>query len=194
MQFAYETVLYETFNHPFDSNEYDHNADLEEIFRTTYMPDTPTSYDASLAGGGSLKDDSYVTKMTGDMNLEASVSGKTVGPPITTIKGNNTGVINKNKGSIFGSILNGTPVSDAIDAISKGVYKTTKSVVEGFGAGLSTMGNSNKSSKKQNWITKGSTKFKSKVETDVANAKVGMKNDAKQMERDLAQMQKNQIA
>ena len=43
MQFAYETVLYETLNHDFDDPYQDLNVDLKELFATAEMPDTPAT-------------------------------------------------------------------------------------------------------------------------------------------------------
>ena len=142
MQFMYETVLYETFNHPFDSETQDINVDLNEIFGTSAMPDTPATEDFSSVtneGEGSLQDNSYMTKMTGDTGLQDTLSARTSGSGTTTAKTNSSW---KNPNSVFKSIMGGSPISDGIGAISKEVYSATKGAVSGWGTNLSSWGSS----------------------------------------------------
>ncbi len=146
MQFAYETVLYETVNHPFDDQK-DMNVDLKDLFRTVTMPDTPTvdTRAGSTGGGeGSLKDDSYLTKMTGDMNLQDTLKEKASGTGTNYMTANQRGdanIINKKSNGVLTSILGGTPITDGISAISKEVYNATKGAVSSFGKGSGTSGN-----------------------------------------------------
>ena len=138
MQFAYESVLYETINHSMDDQK-DMNVDLKELFRTAVMPETPT-IDTRIdgAGEGSLKDDSYLTKMTGDMNLQDNLTAKTAGSGSNNMTGNqrgDVGTVNQRSNGALGSILGGTPVSDAISKVSEAVYGATKGAVSNFSAG-----------------------------------------------------------
>tara|TARA_Y100000590_G_scaffold417080_1_gene516450 strand:+ start:846 stop:2537 length:1692 start_codon:yes stop_codon:yes gene_type:complete len=147
MQFAYETVLYETVNHPFEDGK-DMNVDLKDLFRTVMMPDTPTvdTRAGSTGGGeGSLKDDSYLTKMTGDMNLQDTLKAKSPGSGTNYMTANQRGdanIINKKSNGVLTSILGGSPISDAISKVSEEVYNITKGAVSSFGNAIGTSGNS----------------------------------------------------
>ena len=146
MQFMYETVLYETYNHPFDEIK-DSNVDLNELFETAEMPETPATEDFSSVtndGEGSLKDDSYMTKMTGETGIQDSLSASSAGSG-TFLAGNDArgdvGAINTKGGSsIFGSIMGGQPITDGINAISNKVYNGAKSVGSSFGTGSGSTG------------------------------------------------------
>ena len=163
MQFAYETVLYETFNYPFDASKHDINIDLGDAFKTSDMPGQDESVlDTNPEGGDGTFEDNYRwTQMAGDMNLQDTLKAKSYGDGSklsTDGSWPNPNQVNTNKGSIWGSILGGSPISDAIGNISKTVYDTTKSAVSWAGAGLNTMGSSN-TKKNKNYITKGDTKY-----------------------------------
>lgn len=146
MQFAYETVLYETINHPIDELQ-DSNIDLKELFQTAEMPETPATEDFSSVtndGEGSIKDDSYMTKMTGETGVQDPLSANSAGSG-TTATGSDArgdvGAINTKGGSsIFGSIMGGQPITDSISAISNKVYNGAKSVGSSFGTGSSSTG------------------------------------------------------
>ena len=188
MQFAYETVLYETINTSFD-NQVDSSIDLKEVFKTIAMPETPTvDIRAGSTGGGegSLKDDSYLTKMTGDMNLQETLKGKAFGTGTNNMSSNqrgDTGIINKKSSGVLGSILGGTPISDAIDGFAKEVYNATRSVVSGIGKDLSSMGSSfsNSSSTSKKTKNTSNTKYITKKKDNKGHLK---KNKNKNIERD----------
>ena len=163
MQFAYETVLYETFNYPFDASKHDINIDLADAFKTSDMPGQDESVlDTSPEGGDGTFEDNYRwTQMTGDMNLQDTLKAKTYGDGSklsTDGSWPNPNQVNTNKGSIWGSILGGSPISDAIGKITKTVYDTTKSAVSWAGAGINTMGSSSTNNNK-NYITKSNSKY-----------------------------------
>ena len=147
MQFMYETVLYETFNHPFDSETQDISVDLNETFKTSNMPDTPATEDytsVTTEGEGSLQDNSYMTKMTGDTGLQDTTSASTAGSGTylssNSQRGDTTAINTKGGSSVFGSIMSGTPISNAISKISKDVYNATRGAVESFGKKIGTSG------------------------------------------------------
>jgi hypothetical protein len=147
MQFAYETVLYETINHPMDELQ-DSNIDLKELFETATMPETPATEDFSSVtndGEGSIKDDSYMTKMTGETGVQDSLSASSAGSGTflsgSDAKGDIGATNTKSKGSsIFGSIMGGTPITDGISAVTSKVYKSSKSVGSSFGTSGESMG------------------------------------------------------
>lgn len=146
MQFAYETVLYETINHPMDEIQ-GSNIDLKELFETAQMPETPATEDFSSVtndGEGSIKDDSYMTKMTGETGVQDPLSADSAGSG-TTVTGSDArgdvGAVNTKGGSsVFGSIMGGQPITDSISAISNKVYNGAKSVGSSFGTGSSSTG------------------------------------------------------
>ena len=143
LQFAYETVIYETLNTPFDASQQDISVDLNQIFETAEMPDTPTTAQADDEGSDGTAQQNYDwTKLTAS-SVGAETSAATAGSGSNVMGANSFSQAVNQVGAAFGgSILNGTPVSDAISAASKEVYSTTKSAVSSFvGGGKSGGGN-----------------------------------------------------
>ena len=143
LQFAYETVIYETLNTPFDASQQDISVDLNQIFETAEMPDPPTTAKADDEGSDGTAQQNYDwTKLTAS-SVGAETSAATARSGSNVMGANSFSQAVNQVGAAFGgSILNGTPVSDAISAASKEVYSTTKSAVSSFlGGGKSGGGN-----------------------------------------------------
>ena len=154
MQFAYETVIYETLNYEM-GNAKDVVVDFDQIFQNTLtMPETDYSATGEVEGESGTRETGYDwTRMTTSIPDEY--------PPGTVGTGSNImkaeGFINDGepKDAAFGgrsefinkfqqdlaqmqgdlSKISPTPFSDKINEISSEIYSATKSAVSGFGAG-----------------------------------------------------------
>ena len=154
MQFAYETVIYETLNYEM-GNAKDVVVDFDQIFQNTLtMPTTDYSATGEVEGESGTRETGYDwTRMTTAIPDEY--------PPGTVGTGSNImkpeGFINDGepKDAAFGgrsefinkfqqdlaqmqgdlSKISATPFSDKINEISSEVYSATRSAVSGFGAG-----------------------------------------------------------
>ena len=154
MQFAYETVIYETLNWEM-GNAKDVVVDFDQIFQNTLtMPETNYSATGEVEGESGTRETGYDwTRMTTSIPDEY--------PPGTVGTGSNImkpeGFINDGepKDAAFGgrsefinkfqqdlaqmqgdlSKISATPFSDKINEISSEVYSATRSAVSGFGAG-----------------------------------------------------------
>ena len=137
MQFAYETVLYETLNHDFDDPYQDLNVDLKELFATAEMPDTPATEGVADEGKSSANGGAPDwTKMTTSIPDEQTI--RTLGTGTNLMNGGSFGGFLDNIGAAFqGGFATGTPISDSIDAVAQEVYGSTRSAVSSFTAGLS---------------------------------------------------------
>lgn len=133
LQFAYETVIYETLNHSFDSSQQDISIDLNQVFETEDMPDTPTTAQVEDEGkSGTAVENTDWTKLSAS-SVGSDTSAATVGSGSNVMGANSFSQAVSSVGAAFkGSILNGTPVTDAINAASQEVYSTTKSAVSSF--------------------------------------------------------------
>lgn len=133
LQFAYETVIYETLNHPFDSIQQDISIDLNQVFETEEMPDTPTTAQVEDEGkSGTAVENTDWTKLSAS-SVGSDTSAATVGSGSNVMGANSFSQAVNQVGAAFGgSILNGTPITDAINAASSEVYSTTKSAVSSF--------------------------------------------------------------
>ena len=154
MQFAYETVIYETLNWEM-GNAKDVVVDFDQIFANTLkMPETDFSATGEVEGESGTRETGYDwTRMTTAIPDEY--------PPGTVGTGSNImkaeGFINDGepKDAAYGgksefidkfqqdlaqmqtdlSKISATPFSDKINEISSQVYAATKSAVSGYGAG-----------------------------------------------------------
>ena len=154
MQFAYETVIYETLNWEM-GNAKDVVVDFDQIFANTLkMPTTDYSATGEVEGESGTRETGYDwTRMTTAIPDEY--------PPGTVGTGSNImkaeGFINDGepKDAAYGgksefidkfqqdlaqmqtdlSKISATPFSDKINEISSQVYAATKSAVSGYGAG-----------------------------------------------------------
>ncbi len=133
LQFAYETVIYETLNHSFDSSQQDISIDLNQVFETEDMPDTPTTAQVEDEGkSGTAVENTDWTKLSAS-SVGSDTSAATVGSGSNVMGANSVSQAISSVGAAFnGSILNGTPITDAINAASSEVYSTTKSAVSSF--------------------------------------------------------------
>jgi len=160
MQFAYETVVYETLNYDMASPR-DVTIDFDQLLgNSLQMPETPNTISADVEGSdGTAEPDIDWTKLT--TNLPDETSSVTAGSGSNLM---NTGAFAHNiqqAGAAFGGTLTDsemsrfqnqmnedfasfnqelqnigpTPFSDAINGISKEVYSTTKSAVSSFNLG-----------------------------------------------------------
>ena len=133
LQFAYETVIYETLTHPFDSIQQDISIDLNQVFETEEMPDTPITAQVEDEGkSGTAVENTDWTKLTSS-SVGAETSAATSGSGSNVMGANSFSQAVNQVGAAFGgSILNGTPITDAINAASSEVYSTSKSAVSSF--------------------------------------------------------------
>ena len=137
MQFAYETVVYETLNYDMASPR-DVTIDFDQLLgNSLQMPETPNTISADVEGSdGTAEPDIDWTKLT--TNLPDETSSITAGSGSNLI---NTEAFAHNiqqAGAAFGGSLqniSSTPFSDAINGISNEVYSATKSAVSSFNLG-----------------------------------------------------------
>ena len=147
MQFAYETVLYETLNHSMGDAK-DVAVDFEQIFENSLkMPETLYTETAPVEGTDGAGTSSYDwTKMTTSIPDEQTARTVGTGSNIMTASSfaNDVGGSDATYGGSsefnLGSISS-TPFSDAINQVSKEVYGAAKSAVSSFGAGGTSGGN-----------------------------------------------------
>ena len=164
LQFAYETVIYETLNYDMSASSHDVAVDFDEIFENSLkMPETPATAQAETEGSdGTSQNEEYSwTKLSTSIPDEQTV--RTSG---TGTKAGNPGGFNHqtdSTGAAYGgkqTILDGfqsdlaqmnadlskispTPFSDAISSVSSEVYSTTKSAVSSFSSGGKSGGGGN---------------------------------------------------
>jgi len=157
LQFAYETVIYETLNYDMSASTHDVAVDFDELFENSLkMPETPATAQAETEGsdGTSQNEEYNWTKLTTSIPDEQTV--RTSG---TGTKAGNPGGFNHQTGSAgaaYGgfqsdlaqmtadlSKISPTPFSDAISKVSSEVYSTTKSAVSSFSSGGKSGGSGN---------------------------------------------------
>ena len=156
MQFAYETVVYETLNQPFDESG-DLSVDLNQVFETEKMPDTPTTVQVADEGKSGTQQPNYDWTRLSSSSVGTDQTASTVGTGSNVMNAQSFDQQINSAGAAFrGSILGGTPVSDAINAASSEVYNTTKSAVSSFLGGGKSGGSGN-----SNFIGGLGDKFKS---------------------------------
>ena len=156
MQFAYETVVYETLNQPFDESG-DLSIDLNQVFETEEMPDTPTTVQVADEGKSGTQQPNYDWTRLSASSVGTDQTASTVGTGSNVMNAQSFDQQINSAGAAFrGSILGGTPVSDAINAASSKVYGTTKSAVSSFLGGGKSGGSGN-----SNFIGGLGDKFKS---------------------------------
>lgn len=175
MQFAYETVLYETLNHDFDDPYQDLNVDLKELFATADMPDTPATGgvadEGKSAANGGAPD---WTKMTTSIPDEQTV--RTLGTGTNLMNGGSFAGFLDNIGAAFqGGFATGTPISDSIDAVAQEVYGSTRSAVSSFAAGLS--GNATNNSANAGSVNVGNRNWRPGYTTSGKDAKGSLTAD-----------------
>ena len=137
MQFAYETVIYETLNHEM-SDARDVTINFDQIFENSLdMPETPNSVTAEVEGSTGTTSPEYDwTKLATSIPDEQSASTPGTGANVIDVGAFAHDI--QSAGAAYGGKLqkiSGTPFSDKIDEIVQEVYSTTKSAVSGFGAG-----------------------------------------------------------
>lgn len=154
MQFAYETVLYETLNHDMGDAR-DVAIDFDQIFENTLqMPETPNMTTVETEGNVGTSSPEYDwTKLATSIPDEQPVGSVGSGSNVMT-SGAFAHDINS-AGAAYGgnqtfldgfqsdlaqmnadlSKISTTPFSDSINQISQEVYGATRSAVSGFGAG-----------------------------------------------------------
>lgn len=149
LQFAYETVVYETLNYDMSASSHDVAVDFDELFENSLkMPDTPTTAQAETEGsdGTSENPDYDWTKMSASIPDEQSARVFGNGTNAGTNGSFNTGTDGGD--SVYGgfksdlskmsadlSQISSTPFSDAISNIASSVYGTTKSATSGLVSG-----------------------------------------------------------
>jgi len=139
LQFAYETIIYETLNYDM-GNAKDVTIDFDELLTNSReLPETPTTVDTSLEGntGTTANDNPDWLKLSTNLSDDITATTNTLG---NNLMNSNSFLHNINTaGAAYGgSILQNistTPVSDAIDSISRNVYNATKSAVSSFSSG-----------------------------------------------------------
>ena len=149
MQFAYETVVYETLNYSMGDAK-DVSVNFDEIFENTLtMPDTPVTATTEAEGSDGTSEPDYDwTKLSTSIPDEQSAT--TVGTGTNTMtKDSVNNQINSTDAAYGGGVdlrnISSSPISDTIDKISSEVYNTTKSAVSSFGAGGKSGGSNNTS-------------------------------------------------
>ena len=154
MQFAYETVIYETLNYDMGEAK-DITIDFDQLLENSLaMTPTPTTVTAETEGSdgtGNLNTD--WTKLS--TSLPENQSAITVGSGSNVMNSNAFAHDVGSNGAAYGgkqtfldgfqsdlaqmnadlSKISTTPISDSINQISQEVYSATKSAVSGFGAG-----------------------------------------------------------
>jgi hypothetical protein len=149
LQFAYETVVYETLNYDMSASSHDVAVDFDELFENSLkMPDTPTTAQAETEGsdGTSENPDYDWTKMSASIPDEQSARVFGNGTNAGTNGSFNTGTDGGD--SVYGgfksdlskmsadlSQISSTPFSDAISNVASSVYGTTKSATSGLVSG-----------------------------------------------------------
>ena len=146
LQFAYETVIYETLNYDMSASSHDVAVDFDEIFENSLkMPETPATAQAVTEGSdGTSENPEYDwTKLTTSIPDEQTARSSGSGS-ILSLPGNFNHQINSAGAAFNGNLRNisSTPFSDAINEISSTVYSTTKSAVSSFSSGGKSGGNS----------------------------------------------------
>ena len=154
MQFAYETVIYETLNYEM-GNAKDVVVDFDQIFQNTLtMPETDYSATGEVEGESGTRETGYDwTRMTTSIpdeyppgtvgtgsNIMKAEGFINDGEPKDAAFGGRSEFINKFQQDLAAmqadlSKISTTPFSDKINEISSEVYAATKSAVSGFGAG-----------------------------------------------------------
>ena len=154
MQFAYETVIYETLNWEM-GNAKDVVVDFDQIFQNTLtMPETDYSATGEVEGESGTRETGYDwTRMTTSIpdeyppgtvgtgsNIMKAEGFINDGEPKDAAFGGKSEFINKFQQDLAAmqadlSKISTTPFSDKINEISSEVYSATKSAVSGFGAG-----------------------------------------------------------
>ena len=149
MQFAYETVIYETLNYSIGDAK-DVSVNFDEIFQNTLtMPETPVTVTTEAEGSDGTSEPDYDwTKLS--TSIPDEQSARTVGTGTNTMtKDSVNSEINSTDAAYGGGVdlrnISSSPVSDAIDKISSEVYNTTKSAVSSFSAGGKSGGSNNTS-------------------------------------------------
>ena len=144
MQFAYETVIYETLNYDM-ADAKDVSINFDEYFQNSLtMPDTPITA-TTPAEGSSGTSNSQIdwTRLTTAMPDEQRSA--TVGSGSNVMNSQAFAHDVTSAGAAYGGSLQNistTPFSDAIDKIASEVYSTTKSAVSSFSAGGKSGGGS----------------------------------------------------
>ena len=143
MQFAYETVVYETLNHDM-SEAKDVAIDFDIILENSLtMPETPISAEAVTEGKDGTTNNEYDwTKLTSSSG-DSEISSASAGSGSNVMQKNNFLHDIQSAGAAFGAGLqniSGTPISDGINSISSAVYGAARSAVSGFGVGGSSTG------------------------------------------------------
>ena len=149
LQFAYETVVYETLNYDMSASSHDVAVDFDVLFENSLkMPDTPTTAQAETEGsdGTSENPDYDWTKMSASIPDEQSARVFGNGTNAGTNGSFNTGTDGGD--SVYGgfksdlskmsadlSQISSTPFSDAISNVASSVYGTTKSATSGLVSG-----------------------------------------------------------
>ena len=154
MQFAYETVIYETLNWEM-GNAKDVVVDFDQIFANTLnMPETDFSATGEVEGESGTRETGYDwTRMTTSIPDEYPAgtvgTGSNImkaegfindGEPKDAAYGGRSEFINKFQQDLAQmqtdlSKISATPFSDMINQVSSEVYAATKSAVSGYGAG-----------------------------------------------------------
>ena len=137
MQFAYETVIYETLNHEM-SNAKDVAIDFDQIFENSLtMPETPLTAVGETEGSIGTTNNQYDwTKLSTSIPDEQSSATAGSGSNVINV-GAFAHDINSAGAAFGGSLQNisGTPFTDAISKVSQEVYGATRSAVSSFSAG-----------------------------------------------------------
>ena len=147
LQFAYETVVYETLNYDMSAESHDIAVDFDELFENSLkMPETPATAQAATEGsdGTSQNPDYDWTRLTTAIPDEQTARSSGSGS-ILSLPGNFNHQTGTTGASFGGGLRNisTTPFSDAINKISSTVYSTTKSAVSSFTAGGKSGGSGN---------------------------------------------------
>jgi hypothetical protein len=154
MQFAYETVIYETLNYDMGEAK-DITIDFDQLLENSLaMTPTPTTVTAETEGSdGTGNSNTDWTKLSTSIPDEQSVT--TVGSGSNVMNSSSFAHDVESTGAAYGgkqtfldgfqsdlaqmnadlSKISSTPFSDSINQISQEVYGATKSAVSGFGAG-----------------------------------------------------------
>ena len=164
LQFAYESVVYETLNYDMSASSHDVAVDFDEIFENSLkMPETPATAQAETEGSdGTSQNEEYSwtklsTSIPDEQTIRTSGTGTKAGSSDAfNHQTNSTGAAYGGKQSILDGIqsdlaqmnadlstISPTPFSDAISSVSSEVYSTTKSAVSSFSSGGKSGGGNN---------------------------------------------------